>query len=77
MSRVVLLVCCVVVSACNPLAGGGRAPSIAVADSAVQPGLASCLATIGRADVAVDPDAPMSNAEIEALLGCTADRASR
>lgn len=76
MTRVVLLMCCVAVSACNPLAAG-RAPSIAVADSAVQPGLASCLATIGRADVAVDPDAPMSNAEIEALLGCTADRASR
>ncbi len=68
-----LLTCCVL-PGCNPI-GGDR--SIAVADSAVQPGLASCLASIGRGDVAVEPGADMSPAEIEALVECTAERASR
>ena len=69
-----LLACCALLAGCNAVTSGR---SVAVADSTVQPGLASCLATIGRADVAVDPAAPMSTGEIEALLGCTAERASR
>lgn len=76
MIRALFLPLAGLLTACNPLASGeGR--SITVADSEVQPGLASCLATIGRPDVAVDPDAPLNNAEIEALLGCTTERASR
>ena len=41
----------------------------------VEPGLAVCLAAIGRADVAAAPDAPMSNGEIAGLLACTSQRA--
>ncbi|CTQ48995.1 hypothetical protein [Jannaschia donghaensis] len=75
MIRLAFPLAVLVLAGCNAVGGTGR--SVAVADSQVQPGLASCLATIGRADVAVVPDAPMSDAEIEALLSCTADRASR
>ena len=73
--RAVLAIARVALAGCN--AGGSGGPSIAVADSQVEPGLASCLATIGRADVAVDPAAPMSDAEISELLDCTAERATR
>lgn len=41
----------------------------------VEPGLAVCLAAIGRADVAASPDAPMSRGEIAGLVACTAERA--
>ncbi|MCK0168142.1 hypothetical protein MWU52_11310 [Jannaschia sp. S6380] len=61
----------VLLTGCQP---GGRA---LVAGEGVTPGLASCLASIGRPDVAADPDAPMSEAEIAGLLACTSDRASR
>lgn len=71
--RAAILVLCAALTGCN-VAGGSR---VSVADETVQPGLASCLTAIGRADVAADPDAPMSNAEIGALLDCTSDRASR
>ncbi|CUH38859.1 hypothetical protein JSE7799_01577 [Jannaschia seosinensis] len=37
--------------------------------------LAACLGNIGRADVAANPTAPMDEAEIEALVLCTAERA--
>ena len=60
------------VAGCNP---GGTGPR--VVGSQVQPGLAVCLATIGRADVAAVPEAPMSDAEIAALVDCTAERAAR
>ncbi|WGH80074.1 hypothetical protein [Jannaschia ovalis] len=46
-------------------------------DVAVTPGLASCATAIGRPDLARDPQADMSAAEIEALVACTAERASR
>ncbi|WP_179378248.1 hypothetical protein [Jannaschia marina] len=70
--RAALLLLAGALAGCNAL-GGPR--SAAVPGAEVQPGLASCLASIGRADVAVDPDAPMSAAEIDALVGCTAERA--
>lgn len=73
MTRGAILLVLSVLTGCN-VAGGNR---VSVADGSVQPGLASCLTAIGRADVAVDPDAPMNDAEIGALLTCTADRASR
>lgn len=63
-------------AACN--AGGTVRPTDpAVFDAAASAGLASCLGAIGRADVAADPSAPMSQGEIEALLRCTSDRAGR
>ncbi|TFL19422.1 hypothetical protein [Jannaschia formosa] len=74
MIRVLVLV--PLLAACN--AGLGGVPSAAdFVDEpvAVTPGLASCATAIGRPDLAVDPDAPMSQAEIEALLTCTAARA--
>lgn len=75
MTRGILLISMFALSGCNALSG--PTDSITVPDSQVQPGLASCLATIGRADVAVAPDAPMTTAEITALLACTSERASR
>lgn len=56
--------------------GGGDAPEVIVAADEVTPGLASCLSAIGRADVAADPDAPMSTAEIAGLIECTSERAA-
>lgn len=74
MTRAAILLVGIVLTGCNAATGG--AP-VTVADGSVQPGLASCLTAIGRSDVAADPDADMSDAEIEALLTCTADRAGR
>ena len=51
-----------------------EAPQAAMSEG-VPPGIASCLTAIGRPDVVADPEAPMSNAEIVGLVGCTADRA--
>lgn len=68
--RALFLPFALAVSACN-IADGG--PTLAVIE--VQPGLASCLVAIDRADVVADSDAAMSAAEIEALVGCTAERA--
>ena len=69
--RCLVLISTLALSACNQ----ATAPAVSVSE--VQPGLASCLAAIDRPDVAADPDAAMSPAEIEALVDCTADRASR
>lgn len=57
--------------------GGPGASDFVDADRAVTPGLASCLTAIGRPDMVNDPGAAMSNAEIEGLLACTSERASR
>ncbi|CTQ31388.1 hypothetical protein [Jannaschia rubra] len=54
----------------------GPRPAFTAGDG-VTPGLASCLSAIGRADVAADPEAPMSAVEIQGLLTCTAERARR
>ena len=71
MKPAIPLVLCAV-AGCTPTGATPR-----VVGSQVQPGLAVCLATIGRADVAVVPEAPMSDAEIAALVDCTAERAAR
>lgn len=55
---------------------GPGGASIAVDGSRVQSGLASCLATIGRADVAIDPGGPLDDGETEAFLTCVSDRAN-
>ncbi|MGB3553660.1 MAG: hypothetical protein WBA25_03355 [Jannaschia sp.] len=61
-----------------PAACVTQTPSLSVSGGDdVSPGLASCLGAIGRPDVAADPEADMSETEIEALLGCTAERASQ
>lgn len=65
---------CVALAGCGRLSGG-EAVAV-VPGSQVQPGLASCLASIGRADVAREPDAPLSNGETEALLTCISERAA-
>ncbi|UWQ18013.1 hypothetical protein [Jannaschia sp. M317] len=62
---------------CNTLSSGPGAADFVGADVEVTPGLASCVTAIGRPDLAVDPSGPMSNQEIEDLLACTAERASR
>jgi len=56
-------------------AGGPSAVDFVGDPIAVTPGLASCATAIGRPDLALEPDAPMSEAEIERLLACTATRA--
>ncbi|MDB2407128.1 hypothetical protein N9W17_01170 [Jannaschia sp.] len=54
---------------------GPSASDFVGSDSVVTPGLASCATAIGRPDLASDPNAAMSNEEIDALLTCTAARA--
>ena len=64
--------------ACVAQGGAGGTPSAADfvgQDIAVTPGLASCATSIGRPDLATNPDAPMSTQEIEALIACAAARA--
>ena len=55
--------------------GGPSASDFLGEDISVSPGLASCATAIGRPDLVVNPDAPMTADEIDALLLCTADRA--
>lgn len=74
MTRCFCILICVALAGCGRLSGG-EAVAI-VPGSQVQPGLASCLATIGRADVALNPDAPLSDGETAALLGCVSERAA-
>ncbi|PWJ22093.1 hypothetical protein [Jannaschia seohaensis] len=63
-------------AACNFDLGGPLSAEDFVGDDiAVTPGLASCATAIGRPDLATDPNAPMTVAEIDALLTCTASRA--
>jgi hypothetical protein len=57
------------------IGGGPSAADFVGQDIAVTPGLASCAARIGRPDLAVNPDAPMNQAEIEGLIVCAAARA--
>ncbi|WP_371156351.1 hypothetical protein [Jannaschia sp. 2305UL9-9] len=69
-----------VLSACVGGGVGGNTPSAADfvgTEVEVTPGLASCVTAIGRPDLARDPSGDMSNDEIEALLACTAERASQ
>ncbi|MEM7491330.1 MAG: hypothetical protein AAF390_19625 [Pseudomonadota bacterium] len=66
-------------SACqvaNP-AYEARVEALAAVNAEVTPGHASCLLAIDRADVALDPVAPMTPQEIERFVTCTAERASR
>lgn len=74
MTRCLCILMCVALAGCGRLSGG-EAPAV-VPGSQVQPGLASCLASIGRADVARDPEAPLSNDETSGLLTCVAQRAA-
>ncbi|MEM8822845.1 MAG: hypothetical protein AAGF30_04475 [Pseudomonadota bacterium] len=67
------LAACVAV---NP-AYEARVMTLAEQNEDVSPGLASCLLAIDRPDVALDPVADMSRTEIEGLVACTAERASR
>ncbi|WP_220748630.1 MULTISPECIES: hypothetical protein [Jannaschia] len=60
---------------CGGNAPGPSATDFVGTDAEVSPGLASCVTAIGRPDLATDPDASMTNDEIEALLTCTAERA--
>jgi hypothetical protein len=64
-------------TACMPANPAYEARVSALASEEVSPGLASCLLSIDRPDVARDPGAAMSQTEIEALVTCTARRASR
>ncbi|MEM7641874.1 MAG: hypothetical protein AAF366_05045 [Pseudomonadota bacterium] len=77
MSRVLLLLV-LPLAACNAAnpAYEARVMALADANEEVSPGLASCLLSIGRPDVALDPAAEMSPQEIEQLILCTAERAA-
>ncbi len=56
---------------------GPSAADFVADDLPVTPGLASCLTRIERPDVIDNPGADLSTSEIEALVNCTAERASR
>lgn len=76
VSRALLFVPVVVAAGCNTSISGPTALDFVGSDIAMTPGLASCVTAIGRADLTIDPEADMTNDEIEALLTCTAERAS-
>ena len=73
MKSVIGLLSILTVAGCGMGAPG--AADFVDSDLAVTPGLASCATAIGRPDLAADPQADMSPAEIEALIACTAERA--
>jgi hypothetical protein len=55
---------------------GYDAEVAALASDEVPEGVVSCLRAIGRTDVALDPEAEMSSAEIAELVACTGRRAA-
>ncbi|MEL6587327.1 MAG: hypothetical protein AAFY65_13750 [Pseudomonadota bacterium] len=73
--RAIALLLPVLCAGCN-LGEGGGGVTTTVENAAVEPGHASCLAAIGRADVALDPTADMSTEEIDAFVRCIGERAS-
>ncbi|SFJ38995.1 hypothetical protein [Jannaschia pohangensis] len=52
----------------------GTSQALATGDG-VAPGHASCLAAIGRPDVAMDPEAELTKTEITEFLACISERA--
>jgi hypothetical protein len=75
-----LLLLAPALAACVPVTGSPayerRVLTLASQSDEVSPGLASCLLSIDRPDLAADPHGRMSGAEIRALVACTAERAA-
>ncbi|MGB3408903.1 MAG: hypothetical protein WBA67_15585 [Jannaschia sp.] len=77
--KVLAMLAAVALAGCDGFGGlsGPSAVDFVDADVKVSPGLASCVTAIGRPDLANDPSGEMSSGEIEDLLDCTTERASR